>query len=172
MPSRKSDEKTKNKNAQSRVSGKKSSGEQVAEQETDYQRTHQDTSTRATPQAGGSRAESKLTGRASNQSKSQQTIANDLVNVEGEEEPEGQNAGSGQPRVRANQQDNSPRGRDGSSIRGRESGQVRGEDAAGSDQEQGITNRSSRQEVQRQQKVAPGRAKTKSSRNTNQRRAS
>lgn len=170
MTPRKSNEKTTNKSAQSRVSGKKSSGEQVAEQETDYQRTHQDTSTRGTPQTGGSRSESALTGRASNQSKSQQTIANDLVNVEGEEEPEGQNAGSGQPRVRANQQDNSPRGRDGSSIRGRESGQLRGEDAAGSDQEQGIANRSSRQEVQRQQKVAPGRAKTKS-RNT-QRRAS
>ena len=65
-----------------------------------------------------------------------------------------------------------PRGRDGSSVRGRESGQVRGEDVGGSDQEQGIGNRNSRQEVQQQQKVGPGRAKTKSSRNTNQRRAS
>jgi hypothetical protein len=171
MTPRNSDEKTKNKNAQSRVSGKRSSGEQVAEQETDYQRTHQDTSSSGAPQAGGSRAESKLTGRASNQSKSQQSIANDLVNVEGEEEPEGQNAGSGQPRVRANQQDNGPRGRDDSSIRGRESGQLRGEDAAATDNEQGIANSSSRQEVQRQQKVAPGRARTNSSRDTNQRRA-
>ena len=170
MKARKNDEQTKTRNAQSRVSVKKSSGEQVAEQETEYQRTHQDTSISGTPQAGGSRAESKLAGRAPNQSKSQQTIINDIVNVEGEEEPESQNAGGGQPRVRANQQDNSPRGRDGSSIRGRESGQLRGEDAAGSDNEQGITNRSSRQEVQRQQKVAPDRAKTKSSR-TNQRRA-
>ena len=67
---------------------------------------------------------------------------------------------------------NGPRGRDGSSVRGRESGQVRGEDAGGPDNEQGISNRSSRQEGQRQQKVAPGRAKTKSPRNTNQRRAS
>lgn len=50
-----------------------------------------------------------------------------------------------------------PRGRENSSVRGRESGQVRGEDAGGSEQ---------------QQKVGPGRAKTKSSRNTNQRRAS
>lgn len=65
-----------------------------------------------------------------------------------------------------------PRGRDGSCVGGRESGQVRGEDAGGSDQEQGISNRSSRQEVQRQQQVAPGRAKTKSSRSINQRRAS
>lgn len=83
-----------------------------------------------------------------------------------------QNAGSGQDRARANQQDNGPRGRDDSSIRGRESGQVRVEDAAASDQEQGISNRGSRQEVQRQQKVAPGRANTKSPRSTNQRRAS
>ena len=171
MKARKNDEQTKTRNAQSRVSAKKSSGEQVAEQETEYQRTHQDTSISGTPQAGGSRAESKLAGRAPNQSKSQQTIINDIVNVEGEEEPESQNAGGGQSRLRANQQSNGPRGRDGSSVRGRESGQVRGEDA-GSDQEQGISNRSSRQEVQRQQKVAPGRAKAKSSRNTNQRRAS
>jgi hypothetical protein len=84
---------------------------------------------------------------------------------------EQQSAGGGQHRVRANQQDNSPRGRDDSSIRGRESGQVRGEDAGASDQEQGISNRGSRQEVQRQQKVAPGRAKTKSARSMNQRRA-
>src|SRR4051794_560114 len=172
MKARKIDEKTKTRNAQSRVSAKKSSGEQVAEQETEYQRTHQDTSISGTPQAGGSRAESKLAGRAPNESKSQQTIINDIVNVEGEEEPEAQNAGGGQSRVRANQQDNSPRGRKDSSVRGRESGQVRGEDSGGSDNEQGISNRSSRQEIQRQQKVAPGRAKTKSVRNTNQRRAS
>jgi hypothetical protein len=172
MKARKNDEKTRNKNAQSRVSAKNSSGEQVAEQETEYQRTHQDTSVSGTPQMGGSRAESKLAERAPNQSKSQQTISNDMVNVEGEEEPEAQNAGGGQSRVRANQQDNGPRGRDGSSVRGRESGQVRGEDAGGSDKEQGISNRSSRDEVQRQQKVAPGRAKSKSTRNSNQRRAS
>lgn len=172
MKVRKSNQKTKSNNAQSRVSAKKSAGEQVAEQETDYQRTHQDTSISGTPQAGGSRAESKLAGRMPNQSKSQQTIVNDLVNVEGEEEPDAQNAGGGQSRVRANQQTNDPRGRDGSSVRGRESGQVRGEDAGGSEKEQGISNRSSRQEVQRQQKVAPGRAKSKSLRHPNQRRAS
>src|SRR5438270_2980410 len=172
MKARKNDEtKRNNKNAQSRVSAKKSSGEQVAEQETEYQRTHQDTSISGMPQMGGSRAESKLAGRAPNQSKSQQTIINDIVNVEGEEEPESQNAGGGQSRVRANQQNNSPRGRDGSSVRGRESGQVRGEGTGGSENEQGISNRSSRQEIQRQQKVAPGRAKAESSRNT-QRRAS
>jgi hypothetical protein len=84
---------------------------------------------------------------------------------------EQQSAGRGQHGVRANQQDNGPRGRESSSIRGRESGQVRGEDAGASDHEQGISNRGSRQEVQRQQKVAPGRAKTKSARSTNQRRA-
>jgi hypothetical protein len=171
MKARKNDEKTRNKNAQSRVSAKKSSGEQVAEQETEYQRTHQDTSISGMPQMGGSRAESKLAGRAPNQSKSQQTIINDIVNVEGEEEPESQNAGGGQSRVRANQQDNGPRGRDSSSVRGRDSGQVRGEDAGGSDKEQGISNRSSRQEVQRQQKVTPGRTKSESMRSPSQRRA-
>jgi hypothetical protein len=163
MKARKNDEKTRNKNAQPRVSAKKSSGEQVAEQETEYQRTHQDTSISGTPQMGGSRAESKLAGRAPNQSKSQQTIINDIVNVEGEEEPEAQNAGGGQSRVRANQQDHG--------LRGRENSSVRGEDAGGSDKEQGISNRSSHQEVQRQQKVAPGRTKSQSMRNSNQRRA-
>lgn len=172
MKVRKSDEKTRSKNVQSRGSAQKSASEQVAEQETEYQRTHQDTSISGTPQTGGSRAESKLAGRMPNQSKSQQTITNDMINVEGEEEPESQNAGGGQSRVRANQQDNSPRGRDGSSVRGRESGQVRGEDAGGSEKEQVISNRSSRQEVQRQQKVAPGRMKSKSLRHPNQRRAS
>ena len=83
-----------------------------------------------------------------------------------------QQSARGPNRVRANQQDNGPRGRENSSIRGRESGQIRGEDAGPSDQEQAISNRGSRQEVQRQQKVAPSRAKTKSSRSTNQRRAS
>jgi hypothetical protein len=67
---------------------------------------------------------------------------------------------------------NGPRGRENSSVRGRESGQVRGEDVGGSDNAQGISNRSSRQEVQRQQKIAPGRAKIKSSGNTSHRRAS
>jgi hypothetical protein len=84
---------------------------------------------------------------------------------------EQQSAGGGQNRMQANQQGDGPRGREDSSIRGRESGQVRGEDAGTSDQEQGISNRGSGQEEQRQQKVAPGRAKTKS-RTTNQRRAS
>jgi hypothetical protein len=83
-----------------------------------------------------------------------------------------QQSAGGQDRARANQQENGPRGRDDSSIRGRESGQVRGEDAGTSDQEQGISNRGSGQEEQRQQKVAPDRANTKSSRSTNRRRAS
>ena len=87
-----------------------------------------------------------------------------------DEKPKNKNA---QARVSAKKSSgNGPRGRDGSSVRGRESGQVRGEDAGGPDNEQGISNRSSRQEGQRQLKVAPGRAKTKSSRTTNQRRAS
>ncbi|HEV7551416.1 MAG TPA: hypothetical protein VGP65_07035 [Candidatus Angelobacter sp.] len=171
MKGRKIDEESTT-NAPFRVSDKGSAGEQVADEETDYQRTHQDTSISAMPQTGGSRAESKLAGRAPNQSKSQQTIINDIVNVEGEEEPELQNAGGGQPRVRANQQNSGPRGREDSSVRGRASGQVRGEDAGVDEKEQGISNRDSRQEVQRQQKVAPGRAKSKSLRNPNQRRAS
>ena len=73
----------------------RSPGEQVAAEEAEYERN---------AQRGGSRAESKLSGRTSNQSKSQQTIANDLVNVEGEEEPEYQNAGGGQARQRANRE--------------------------------------------------------------------
>jgi len=85
---------------------------------------------------------------------------------------ERESAEGGRNRMRANQQENGPRGRENSSIRGRESGQVRGEDAGASDREQGISNRGSRQEVQRQQEVAPSRARTKSSRSTNQRRAS
>ena len=121
MKGRKIDEES-TMNAPFRVSDKGSAGEQVADQETDYQRTHQDTSISAMPQTGGSRAESKLAGRAPNQSKSQQTIINDIVNVEGEEEPELQNAGGGQRRVRANQQNSGPRGREDSSVRGRASG--------------------------------------------------
>src|SRR6185437_4878703 len=38
--------------------------------------------------AGGSRAESANDGRVRNQSQSQQSIANDIVDVEGEEEPD------------------------------------------------------------------------------------
>ena len=171
MKTRKTDDKAKTRDTQSEVIAKKSPSGKAAEQTAEYPRSHQYTSASGTPQAGGSRAESKLTGRTPNQSKSQQTIINEIVNVEGEQEPEAQNAGGGQSRVRANQQSNGPRGRGVSSVRGRDSGQVRGEEAGSSDKEQGISNRSSRQEVRRQQKVAPGRAKAKSP-NTGQRRAS
>ncbi|HEY1940126.1 MAG TPA: hypothetical protein VGJ33_19520 [Candidatus Angelobacter sp.] len=165
----------------------KSAGEQVAEEETEYQRTHQDIATADTPQMGGSRGETKLSGRAPNQSRSRQTVVDETVNVEGEKEPAFQNAGGGQPRQRANQQNAldqnvfepnvleknpGPRGREDCSIRGRESGPVRGEDAGRSEKVQGITNRSSRQETQRQQKVAPKRAEGKPARGSGKRRAS
>ena len=161
---------------ESRTSAGKSAGEQVAEEETEYQRTHQDTAAGGTPQMGGSRGETKLSGRTPNQSRSRQSMVDETVNVEGEEEPEFQNAGGGQPRQRANQQNSTeqnpgPRGREDTSIRGRESGPVRGEDAGRSEKVQGITNRSSRQETQRQQKVAPERAEGKSARGPGKRRA-
>jgi hypothetical protein len=155
----------------SRTSAGKSVGEQVVDEER--------------PQTGGSRSETKLSGRAPNQSRSRQTIVDEIVNVEGEQEPEFQNAGGGQPRQRANQQSAAtqgddqenvsaenpgPRGREDSSIRGRESGLVRGEDT-GSEKVQGITNRSSRQENLRQQKVAPKRAEGKPARGSGKRRA-
>jgi hypothetical protein len=161
------------KSARSRTSAGKSAGEQAAVEET--------------PQTGGSRGETKLSGRTPNQSRSRQTIVDETVNVEGEEEPEFQNAGGGQPRQRANQQNAGrqdadqenvsaqnpgPRGREDTSIRGRESGPVRGEDAGRSEKVQGITNRSSRQENLRQQKVAPKRAESKPARASSRRRAS
>ncbi len=126
---------------------KQSSGEQVAEEEADYQR-------KGGRHAGGTRAESALQGRARNASQSQQTIANDLVDVEGEEEPELANAGSGQARQRANQQ-TSARGRQSASIRGRDSGELR-ETASRSQSKsrtQGASNRSASEENKRQQKV-------------------
>jgi hypothetical protein len=159
-----------------------SSGEEVAEEETEYQRGRQDTATRrGTAQMGGSRAESKQAGRVRNQSQSRQTMENNLVDVEGEEEPQFQNAGGGQARQRANRQSVtargqgvSTRGRQDSSVRGRDSGPVRGENAGHSSRgnTQGITNRSSRQENQRQQKVAPMRAESKTGRSQGKRRAS
>jgi CBS domain-containing protein len=159
-----------------------SSGEQVAEEETDYQRGAQDTAIRrGTAQMSSSRAESRQAGRVRNQSKSRQTIENEQVDVEGEEEPRFQNAGGGQARQRANKQNatsrpkqNSSRGRQDSSARGRDAGQVRGEDGGRKSRgnTQGITNRSSRQENQRQQKVAPMRAESKTGRSQGKRRAS
>ncbi len=151
-----------------RDQGKRSPGERVAEEETEYQR-------QGGRQIGGTRAEHANAGRTRNQSRGQQTIANDVVNMEGEEEPEFQNAGGGNARQRANQQ-SSARGRQSQSPRGRESGQVRGEDAhpgKGSARTQGASNRSQREENQRQQKVTPMRAEASSSgRNRGKRRAS
>jgi CBS domain-containing protein len=159
-----------------------SSGEQVAEEEAEYQRGGQDTAVRrGTAQMGGTRSESGQSGRKRNQSQSRQTVENELVDVEGEEEPQFQNAGGGQARQRANRQNttargqaSSTRGRQDSSARGRDSGAVRGENAGRSSRgnTQGITNRSSRQENQRQQKVAPMRAESKTGRGQGKRKAS
>lgn len=124
---------------------KQSSGERVAEEETEYQRH--------SGQSGGTRAESAQAGRTRNQSRSRQTIANDIVNAEGEEEPEFQNAGGGNARQRGNQQQASDRGRHTSS-------RTRGESAQSSTRTQGASNRSQRGEVQRQQKVTPMRAES------------
>jgi CBS domain-containing protein len=131
---------------------RQSSGERVAEEETEYQRRS------GGGQAGGTRAESAQAGRVRNQSQSQQSIANDIVGVEGEEEPEFQNAGGGQARKRANQQPQSARGRQSASVRGRQSGELR--ESGTSARSQGISNRSQKEESQRQQKVTPMRAES------------
>jgi CBS domain-containing protein len=159
---------------ESRGRERQSAAKHVAEEKTEYRRDLEDASIRGTPQMGSSRAESKLAGRVRNQSKSQQSVANDLVNAEGEEEPEFQNAGGGQARQRANQQISSARGRQQPAARGKDSRPVRGEGGARvkSGNAQGISNRSSRQENQRQQKVAPLRAEGKNARSQNKRRAS
>jgi CBS domain-containing protein len=138
-------------NKQFNVAGRgQSSGERVAEEETEYQR-------RGGRQTGGTRAESALAGRVRNQSKSQQSIANDIVNVEGEEELEFQNLGAGQSRQRANQQQQSLRGRESGSVRGRQGGELR---ESGS-RAQGISNRARKEENQRQQKITPMRAEAR-----------
>jgi CBS domain-containing protein len=114
-------------------------------------------------------------GRARNASPSRQRSAGDAVNTEGGEERKPQNPGGGQARQRANKQNAASRGRQESSTRGRDSGAVRGEDAGrdarGKAQAQGISNRGSRQENQRQQKVAPMRVEGKNPRGQNKRRA-
>ena len=132
----------------------RSSGEEVAEEEAEYQRTS------GGRQAGGTRAENANAGRVPNQSKSQQSVANDIVNVEGEEEPDFQNAGGGQSRQRGNQQQQGVRGRQAESIRGRQSGELR--DSSGNKRSQGISNRSQKEENQRQQKVTAMRAEVRS----------
>jgi hypothetical protein len=142
----------------------RSPGEQVAEEETEYQRRS------AGRHSGGTRAENANAGRSRNQSQSQQTLANEIVDMEGEEEPELQNAGGGQARQRANQQQ-AARGRQGSSIRGRQGGELR--ESGTSTRSQGISNRSQKEETQRQQKVTPMRAEARSAgRNRGKRKAS
>jgi CBS domain-containing protein len=131
-----------------------SSGERVAEEESEYQRS------RGARHSGGSRAESVQAGRVRNQSQSQQSIANDIVDVEGEEELDFQNLGGGQSRQRGNQQQQSARGREGGSVRGRQGGELRESAARGA---QGISNRSQKEEKQRQQKVTPMRAEARGS---------
>lgn len=131
---------------------RQSSGERVAEEETEYQRAS------GARHSGGTRAESANAGRVRNQSQSQQSIANDIVDAEGEEEPDFQNAGGGQARQRANQQQ-STRGRQSASARGRQSGELR--ESGTSTRSQGISNRSQKEESQRQQKVTPMRAESR-----------
>src|SRR2546421_1613738 len=151
--------------SQFNAAGRRSPGEQVAAEETDYQRQ----SARRASQQGGTRAESANAGRIRNQSKSQQSVANDLVNVEGEEEFQYENAGGGNARQRANKEQPSVRGRQNTAARGRDTGQVRGQDA----RSQGITSRTAGEEKSRQQKVAPMRAEANNpARNRGKRRAS
>lgn len=152
---------SRSRNLRPQSGQRQSSGERVAEEETEYQR-----------HSGGTRAESALAGRTRNQSRSQQTIANEIVNAEGEEEPEFQNAGGGNARQRGNQQQPSVRGRQSESVRGRASGQERGSGSRRGET-QGVSNRSARQENQRQQKVTPMRAEASNpARNRGKRRAS
>lgn len=153
--------------SQFNAAGRRSPGEQVAADEAEYQRRGQDT--RINVQEGGSRSEHANAGRIRNQSRSQQSVVNDLVDVEGEEEFEFENAGGGNPRQRANQQQAGVRGRQNTSARGRDSGQVRGEDT----RRQGVSNRTSSEERSRQQKVAPMRAEASNpARNRGKKRAS
>jgi predicted transcriptional regulator len=152
---------SRSRNLRQQSGRRQSPGERVAEEETEYQR-----------QSGGTRAESAMAGRTRNQSRSQQTIANEIVNAEGEEEPEFQNAGGGNARQRGNQQQPSIRGRQSESMRGRASGQERGSGSRRGET-QGVSNRSARQENQRQQKVTPMRAEASNpARNRGKRRAS
>lgn len=110
-----------------------SPGEKVAAEEAAYQRK--------SAQQGGSRAEHAIAGRMRNQSKSQQTVADELVNVEGEEEFEEQNAGGGAGRQRANQQQSTRAGR---------TGPIR---QVGEKTQQGMSNRTAAEERKEQQKV-------------------
>ncbi|HYX53097.1 MAG TPA: CBS domain-containing protein [Candidatus Limnocylindrales bacterium] len=147
---------------------KQSAGEQVAQEEADYQR-------KGGRQTGGTRAENATGARSRNASQSQQSVDNDLVDLEGEEEPELANAGGGgQSRQRANQQ-SSARGRQNASIRGRDSGELR-ESASRSQSQsksrsQGASNRSASEENKRQQKVTEMRPDSRAAKSRSKRKA-
>ena len=143
----------------------------MAAEETEYQREN----ARRASQQGGTRAEIAHAGRIRNQSKSQQSVANDLVNVEGEEEFQYENAGGGNARQRANKEQPGVRGRQNTSARGKnaDAGQVRGPMRGEDARSQGITSRTAGEEKSRQQKVAPMRAEASNpARNRGKRKAS
>jgi CBS domain-containing protein len=151
--------------SQFNAAGPTSPGEAVAAEEAEYQR---ESAPRPGAQQGGSRAESTLAGRVRNQSKSQQSVVNDLVNAEGEEELPFQNAGGGQARRRANQQQPGSRGRQSTSS------QKQGREASRTlSGRQGISNRDVAQERKGQQKVTSMRAEARNAgRNRGKKRAS
>ena len=136
------------------AAGRTSPGEDVAAAEAEYQR---ESAPHRGGQQGGTRAESALAGRTRNQSRSQQTMSDDLVNNEGEEKPAFQNAGGGQARQRANQQRSNVRGQQSASgqRQGREGN--RGEGG----RQQGISNRDVAQERKGQQKVTSERVEAR-----------
>lgn len=138
------------------AAGRTSPGEDVAAEEAAYQR---ESASRPGGQQGGTRTENALAGRTRNQSRSQQSMADDLVNNEGEEEPTFQNAGGGQARQRANQQRPNVRGQQSASGQrhGRESNRAEG------GRQQGISNRNVAQERKGQQKVTSERAEARGS---------
>ena len=138
------------------AAGRTSPGEDVAAEEAEYQR---ESAPRRGGQQGGTRAENALAGRTRNQSRSQQSMADDVVNNEGEEEPTFQNAGGGQARQRANQQRPNVRGQQSASgqRQGRESSRAEG------GRQQGISNRDVTQERKGQQKVTSERAEARGS---------
>lgn len=76
-----------------------------------------------------------------------------------EEETEYQRRSGGQARQRGNQQQQSARGRQSASARGRQSGELRESGTSG--RSQGISNRSQKEESQRQQKITPMRAEAR-----------
>jgi CBS domain-containing protein len=158
--------------SQFNAAGSRSSGEEVAAEETEYQR---ESASRMGRQQGSTRAENAQAGRIGNQSRSQQSKADDLVNNEGEEEAQSQSAGGGAVRQRANQQTGSRQGAQAASGRGRETGQSRGSERSQASQQrqQGITNRSAAEERKGQQKVTGERDEAHASgRNRNKKRAS